>query len=215
MTLPKPLTGAALALPPLVLAAVDVSSAADAIIKQAALLSTSMPGASLHIVHVVDFAPVAVGGALLLPGSAETMKRAWQHVERLCNAAQYRGAVAVGHVALGDPRAQILGLAADLSADVLVIGTHDPGKARRLFFGAIAEELVRKAPCQVFVVRPKQTPRPGEPEILPPCPDCLEARTRSGGDLFWCERHSQQHRPLAAYHVRPEPFGMGSMSFRS
>ena len=60
------------------------------------------------------------------------------------------------HVKLGSPAKQIVALAAELEADLVVVGTHGRRGFRRLVMGSVAEDVVRNAPCPVMVVRPVQ-----------------------------------------------------------
>ncbi len=60
-----------------------------------------------------------------------------------------------GHFVLGDPAAEVLRLATDLDADLLVVGTHDYVGLERFLLGSVAESLMRKAGCPVLIVRPK------------------------------------------------------------
>ena len=156
----------------IVLAAVDASTMREQVAQQAATLALSMDGAGLHLVHVIDTLPTMVGlgsSPYLASSHARPLQQVWSELGHLLVAAERRGLSTTGHVALGHPLRKILQLTADLEADVLVIGTHDPGKLEHLLFGSVAEELVRKAPCPVFVVRPKRLAHPAVPDLLPPC----------------------------------------------
>lgn len=206
---------APLACPPVVLAAVDPSSAAPLVVAEAAKLAGAM-GAALHLVRVVEVLPTTTdlgGRAILVASNARQLQQAWAQLERLMASA---GPTPQrhGHVVAGHPVTRILQLATDLEADVLVIGTHDPSKVEHLLFGSVASELARKAPCPVFVVRAKRHAHPDVTEILPPCPDCLAARAASRGQRMWCERHSEHHPHAHTYHESPESFAMGSQTFR-
>jgi nucleotide-binding universal stress UspA family protein len=55
-------------------------------------------------------------------------------------------------VAAGDPAYEILRLAQELEADLIVIATHGYGGWRRFLFGSVAEKVVRQAECPVLVV---------------------------------------------------------------
>ena len=55
-------------------------------------------------------------------------------------------------VAAGDPAYEILKLAQELEADLIVIATHGYGGWRRFLFGSVAEKVVRQAACPVLVV---------------------------------------------------------------
>ncbi len=57
------------------------------------------------------------------------------------------------HVALGDPASEIVALATELAADLLIIGNHSSGAMQRLLVGSVAEKVVRNATCAVVVVK--------------------------------------------------------------
>jgi nucleotide-binding universal stress UspA family protein len=61
----------------------------------------------------------------------------------------------VVHVRIGEPSAEILALAEDVAADLVVIGSHGRTGAARAILGSISERVVREAKCPVIVVRPK------------------------------------------------------------
>jgi len=64
----------------------------------------------------------------------------------------------------GDPAREILQLAADARADLIVMGTHGRGGLGRLLMGSVAEAIMRKAPCPVVTVRaPLPAERPETP----------------------------------------------------
>jgi nucleotide-binding universal stress UspA family protein len=76
------------------------------------------------------------------------------------------------HVRLGDPAWHITSLAAELRADLVVVGTHGRRGLDRLLIGSVAERVVRTAPCPVLVVRPvDETLMQTVPKIEPPDPD--------------------------------------------
>jgi nucleotide-binding universal stress UspA family protein len=201
----------------IILAAVDATPLAEQVIQSAVELASARQG-SLHVAHVVDSIPVAaatVGGSPLgVPSALQLMGEARKWLERLLNEGQLGGVDTVGHLMVGPPQRQILQLASDLGADVLVVGTHDPGKLARLFLGSVAESLVRKAPCPVLVVRPRRESHPDVPEILPPCPECVATRTATAGAQLWCERHSRHHPSIHTYNETADSFAVGSMTFR-
>jgi hypothetical protein len=105
------------------------------------------------------------------------------------------------HLRLDAPATEIAQMAADLEADMVVVGTHGRRGIARLLLGSVAEAVVRLAPCPVLVVRPKALPEPG-PQIEPPCPQCVETRTASAGAEFWCERHRERHGQRHTYSQR-------------
>jgi len=56
------------------------------------------------------------------------------------------------HVVLGDPAPEIITLAHELGAELLVVGSHGGGAMQRLLVGSVAARVVRDAPCPVVVV---------------------------------------------------------------
>jgi nucleotide-binding universal stress UspA family protein len=65
----------------------------------------------------------------------------------------------------GDPAIEILRVAAKEKADLIVMGTHGRGGVLRMLMGSVAEQVMRKAPCPVMVVRlPAGKANPAAPE---------------------------------------------------
>jgi len=112
--------------------------------------------------------------------------------EKKRNGAPVRAVRVMSHLRVHAPAHEIAQLAADLEADLVVVGMHGRGTVVRFFLGSIAESVTRLAPCPVLVFRPKGLP-PEYPRIEAPCPRCLEVRTESGGREYWCEQHRERH----------------------
>jgi nucleotide-binding universal stress UspA family protein len=53
----------------------------------------------------------------------------------------------------GDPAPEIITVANDFHADLIVMGTHGRGGLAHLLMGSTAEKLLRKAPCPVLTLR--------------------------------------------------------------
>ena len=68
----------------------------------------------------------------------------------------------------GDPVTEILRVAREIDADVILLGSHGRTGLTRLLMGSVAEQVVRKAPCPVVVIKvPTAAPRPvEEPEVV-------------------------------------------------
>ena len=62
-------------------------------------------------------------------------------------------------VVVGDPGDEIVKMAADDYADIIVIGTHGLTGWRRFIFGSVAEKVVRLASCPVLTIQypPKES----------------------------------------------------------
>ena len=56
----------------------------------------------------------------------------------------------------GDPGHEIVRVAEELNADLIVLGTHGYCGWKRFTLGSVAEFVVRHAPCAVLTIRPKE-----------------------------------------------------------
>ncbi len=55
----------------------------------------------------------------------------------------------------GDPGHEIVRVAEERKADLIVLGTHGYGGWKLFVLGSVAESVVRHAPCAVLTIRPK------------------------------------------------------------
>jgi len=77
-----------------------------------------------------------------------------------------RSIVTTGHAA-----SQIIAIAEQIDADVIVLTTHGHSGVTRFLMGSTAEQVVRHARCPVMTVRrtpPKKSKRPSRSPIVPP-----------------------------------------------
>src|SRR5262245_39478873 len=66
----------------------------------------------------------------------------------------------------GDPATEIARYCHDAAIDLIVIGTHGRTGLERLLMGSVTEQVLRAAPCSVFVVKlPKGIPTPEKPDV--------------------------------------------------
>jgi len=63
------------------------------------------------------------------------------------------GTVAQAHLRMGTPPAEIVELAEELDAGLVVVGSRGAGGIRRALLGSVSESVVRHAHCPVLVVR--------------------------------------------------------------
>ena len=107
--------------------------------------------AVLIVAHVVPPARVFAPDGIAVPFPAEDL---YEARARLARVHPTDGQVEIDHRLLeGDPTETILKLARDVSADVIVMGTHGASGLTRLLVGSVAESVMRKAPCPVLTVR--------------------------------------------------------------
>ena len=128
----------------------DFSTASDAALEHAATLATSM-GATQLIVHVEE-PPLAYGGGELYYGIPEPDSE--RILKMLEDVKPKDPAVPFTHrLSMGDPAGEIVRIATDEGAELIVLGTHGRTGVTRLLMGSVAEVVVRRAPCPVLVYR--------------------------------------------------------------
>lgn len=60
------------------------------------------------------------------------------------------------HARIGKPATEILGLAEEVGADLIFVGSHGKTGVERVLLGSVSERIVREAKCPVLVARPKE-----------------------------------------------------------
>src|SRR5215203_1041714 len=66
------------------------------------------------------------------------------------------GTVAGAHLRMGAVDLEIVALAEELGADLIVMGSRGLGGVRRALMGSVSDSVVRQAHCPVLVVRPEK-----------------------------------------------------------
>jgi len=113
-------------------------------------------GARLVVLHV-SVPPTIVYGQGILPPDPEILRQeAKEQLDRL--QAPQADARAERRLEEGDPATEVLRLAREIGANLIVMGTHGRTGLGRLLMGSVAEQVVRKATCPVLTVT---TPFPG------------------------------------------------------
>lgn len=189
---------------------VDFSDASKHALDEA-LVVTSARGGDVHALHVDDdvFAEALLNrglNAALDEDAALTRLKTMLTEQRVALGKRLRTPGlrrAVGHVRRGRPAEQLAQLAADLDADLVVVGSQGRRGWERLVLGSVAERTSKVCRCPVWIVRPKD--HNGEanvPKVDPPCPECVAKRLETNGRVFWCARHSEPHiRPHVLAYV--------------
>ncbi len=77
-------------------------------------------------------------------------------VEAVADAGTKLGVAVETRIVTGTPAEQIVRLAKELPVDLLIMGTHGRTGISHVFLGSVAEKIVRRAPCPVLTVRPKE-----------------------------------------------------------
>lgn len=142
--------------PRVVVIAVDFSATARQGLAWAFDYALHVPS-TLHTVHVIDrrWSPgdLLADAATLQRELAGTEATALAELRVLTEEARARLGNVHEHVAVGKPADELLRVAHQLGADLLVIGSHGHDPIAHLFVGSVAERIVRNATCAVVVVR--------------------------------------------------------------
>jgi len=111
-------------------------------------------GSELVLVHVFVEPPAYgdLGSAWTVLMEAE--KWVTDELEKWAEEGRKRGGITVRPVVRkGSPSAEIIELAAEERADLVIMGTHGHGAVSRLLLGSVADRVIRTAPCPVLTVR--------------------------------------------------------------
>jgi nucleotide-binding universal stress UspA family protein len=176
----------------------DFTDADGPAFDQAASLAMRVPGSELHLVHVFDTLPTGERSLVEHLRLYVNEKAAINH--------RLRG-ISVGiHLRQGQTVRELIQLATEVSAAFIVIGSHKGPHIKDWIVGSIVERLVGNAPFPVLVASPKPKVT-HEPVIEPPCPQCVQARSTSGGKSWWCERHAHHAKAAHTFSYQRElPF---------
>lgn len=119
-------------------------------------------GARLVVLHVND-------SAIALSTDEAAVRKLRQNLsERLHSLRPADSSIAVDYrLVEGNPPLVILDVAEELSADLIVMGTHGHTGLVRALMGSVAEEVVRRADCPVVTVKSPPARRPERRRVIP------------------------------------------------
>jgi nucleotide-binding universal stress UspA family protein len=132
-------------------------------------------GSELHIVHVRSKIKPHYPGYYLGPEVVEKAgekerEQLDRQARRLLNTQgeQIRtagGSVAQLHLKVGRPEGEIVALAEELGAGLIVMGSRGRGGVRRALMGSVSDSVVRHAHCPVMVVRQEEQEEVASAEV--------------------------------------------------
>ena len=148
-----------------ILVPTDFSEQAERALSAATSLARAL-GAKLHVVHVGPDVPYF--GPPFAPGLAfanELTAASRKEFDAYMAAVRERGIEAAGTLAIGVAHVEIIRVAKDIGADLIVMGTHGRSGFQYLLLGSVAERVVRTSPIPVMVVPSpqKSAERPATP----------------------------------------------------
>ena len=154
-----------------IVVALDGSQYAQIVLEHAFDQAARHDDADLHLVRIIERRDDAETAKSWLASSAlEALEAFSSH----CGSWRTRL-----HVRVGKPEEEIVNLAAEVDADLLVIGNY--GMHRR----SVAERIISRASCSTLVVGLSRAV-----EAQPQCPDCVKVRADSDGERWFCKAHS-------------------------
>jgi nucleotide-binding universal stress UspA family protein len=209
-----------------IIVGLDYSEMSPLVLEEAVRFAAAHDVSHIHVLHAAPNTNVAVGllssahptmqtgltPGVSLPLTAASPRDVQSYVEKVLSDPSQRTNSDGSpdnirwtiHLRHAEPAHALAQLAADIEADLILVGTHGRRGLARFLLGSVAESVIRLAPCPVLIVRPRGAQSAMENvKIEPACSDCLEARRASQGEVFWCERHRAHHERAHTYHFRP------------
>jgi nucleotide-binding universal stress UspA family protein len=114
-------------------------------------------GSELVLVHVLVevqlYEEGLFGGDRVREFYAGVRKWAEDRLDQWATTARAAGFSVRTDIRSGVPHQEIVAVAVDLGADLIVVGTHGRGGIERSLLGSVADRVIRTAPCPVLSVR--------------------------------------------------------------
>lgn len=139
-----------------ILAPTDFSPGAESALSWARALGSAF-GAEVVLLHVLDLSVAALAGfpssLAMVPAAGELLERIRAETEQEMAKLAARLPGVRPLMRDGTPRTVILEVASELGADLIVMGTHGRTGLTHVFFGSVAEHVVRHSRIPVLTVR--------------------------------------------------------------
>lgn len=116
-----------------------------------------LSGADLHVLHVVS--ELSENRRRLIPSDTFTLlekeveENAAEETKRFCRENCAEGVDYTVEAVIGTPHTEIIRKAAEVNADLIVMGTHGRTGIEHALVGSNAERVVRHSPVPVLTVR--------------------------------------------------------------
>lgn len=139
-----------------ILVPTDFSPGAEGALDWAKALGAAF-SAEVVLVHVLDLSIAALAGfpssLAMVPAAGELLDRIRSETEQEMAKLAARMPGIKPMIREGTPRTTILDVAAEVRADLIVMGTHGRTGWTHVFFGSVAEHVVRHSRIPVLTVR--------------------------------------------------------------
>lgn len=114
-------------------------------------------GVELHIVHVIHDPFSLEGWNLPIPSLHEEYERlkegAKEDMDRIIKKEKAEGLVVKESIREGKPVDEIMKVVEEEDIDLLIMLAHKEGRLEHFLFGRTNEEIVRRMPCAVMLVK--------------------------------------------------------------
>jgi nucleotide-binding universal stress UspA family protein len=183
-----------------VVVGVDFSPASELAVREALRAVQRAGDGELHAVHALSEHEGGLTETKRMAGRSRLLDELPEYVRIVvAKEAQALGILAPPsvfgvHVRIGPAARVIVQLSVDVTATLVVVGTHGRDALGRMLLGSVAAQLVRDARCPVLVARAQSYDGVrGSDQIDPPCPACLEKRRATASATWWCDVHARPH----------------------
>jgi universal stress protein A len=135
-----------------ILACVDLTDGSEQIAERARDMAARCGGA-VTLLHVVEYVPVEPMGEALLPAvqiEGELVERATKRIAELATRCGLEGAQRV--VRAGNIKSEVVRIAQEMSADLIVLGSRERHGVS-ILFNQTEDTVLHSAPCDVLAVR--------------------------------------------------------------
>ena len=143
-----------------ILLVLDLDEDSVTVGRRACSLATAM-GAEIELLHVVEFVPVEPMGETILPAvqiENELLDRATERLR--ATAAELGIPAAVGHVEAGNVKSEVVRVARERHADLIVLGSRER-HGLSILVNLTEDTVLHAAPCDVLAVRVGPPPKLG------------------------------------------------------
>lgn len=174
-----------------IVAAIDDSDFADLVLEHALALAGEDKNAEIHILGVLEVKRRELDddhSTVLEEIETDLKRRVVAVIDALDGMSQGSLRIRV-HARPGQqPAEQILELADEARADLIIVGRHGAGGSRGKRHGKVPAKVLDGARCPVLVLSPTDY---GEQDISPEqCAKCVQIRRDSNGERWFCDEHS-------------------------
>lgn len=114
-------------------------------------------GAELYVIHVAHDPSMFGGWNLPIPSIEEEYRRMLKDTKKSLDeiiALEKKKGMSIKEIIKeGDPTSQILATVKEENIDLIIVLAHEEGRLEHFLFGRSNEEICRKLPCSVLLVK--------------------------------------------------------------